>query len=189
MNPPNSAGPRRFVALDRDGTLIAEKNYLSDPAQVELLPGVRDAVDRLRTAGFGLIVVTNQSGVGRGYFTLEQVDAVNRRVVELLGQFDGIYICPHAPSDGCTCRKPLPGLLRQASSELNFSLSDCVVIGDKDVDVGLAHNAGARGVLVTTGYGARHLATGLIRPDFVATSLAEAANWVLSDTSHAAGPE
>ncbi|MGJ5818290.1 D-glycero-alpha-D-manno-heptose-1,7-bisphosphate 7-phosphatase [Paludibaculum fermentans] len=185
MNPASKAGSRRFVAFDRDGTLIVEKNYLSDPDQVELLPGASEAVALLRNAGFGLIVVTNQSGVGRGYFTLEQVHAVHRRLRELLGDFDGIYICPHAPAEECDCRKPKPGLLRQAARELRFTASDCVVIGDKDVDVGLAHNAGAKGVLVTTGYGAGHLAAGRVRPDFVAADLLTAAQWAIAQESHA----
>lgn len=173
------------MAFDRDGTLIAEKNYLADPAQIELLPGAREAVDRLRAAGYGLIVVTNQSGVGRGYFGMDAVLAMNQRLEELLGSFDGIYVCPHAPADECDCRKPKPGLLQQASEELGFVASDCVVIGDKDVDVGLAHNAGAKGVLVTTGYGAGHLAAGRVRPDFVAGDLLTAAQWVLTQQSPA----
>lgn len=170
---------RRFVAFDRDGTLIVDKNYLSDPEQVELLPGAREAMDALRQAGYGIVVVTNQSGVGRGYFTMQDVDAVNARLRSLLGEFDGIYACPHGPEDGCECRKPKPGMLLQASRELSFDLSECTVIGDKDVDVDLARNAGARAVLVTTGYGARHLAEGRVRADFVAAELRDAVRWAM----------
>lgn len=189
MNPASKAGSRRFVAFDRDGTLIAEKNYLADPDQIELLPGAREAVDRLRAAGYGLVVITNQSGVGRGYFGMDAVRAMNQRLEELLGSFDGIYVCPHAPADQCDCRKPKPGLLQQASNDLRFVASDCVVIGDKDVDVGLAHNAGGKGVLVTTGYGAGHLAAGRVQPDFVAADLLTAVQWVLSQQSPAPASE
>lgn len=178
MSPSSGAG-RRFVAFDRDGTLIAEKNYLSDPDQIELLPGAREAVDRLRAAGYGLIVITNQSGVGRGYFGMDTVEAMNQRLEELLGRFDGIYVCPHAPSDQCDCRKPKPALILRAAAEHGFEPAECVVIGDKDVDVGLGHNAGGRGILVTTGYGARHLAEGRTKPDFVAETLGEAVDWIL----------
>jgi histidinol-phosphate phosphatase family protein len=171
---------RPFVAFDRDGTLIVDKNYLSDPAAVELLPGAREAVDALRAAGYGIVLVTNQSGVGRGYFSMRSVEDVNARLCELLGEFDGIYVCPHIPEESCYCRKPRPGMLVQASRELGFALRQCTVVGDKDVDVELARNAGARGVLVTTGYGAQHLAEGRVQPDYVAGDLAEAARWIVN---------
>jgi len=171
---------RPFVAFDRDGTLIVDKNYLSDPALVELLPGAREAMDELRAAGYGIVLVTNQSGVGRGYFSLRSVEDVHARLRELVGEFDGIYICPHAPEEACYCRKPRPGMLVQASRELGFDLSQCTVIGDKDVDVDLARNAGARAVLVTTGYGAQHLAEGRVQPDYVAANLGGAVRWILN---------
>lgn len=177
MNPPSS---RRFVAFDRDGTLIAEKHYLSDPDLIELLPGAREAVDRLRTAGYGLILITNQSGVGRGYFGLDAVHAVHARLIELLGPFDGIYVCPHAPADECECRKPKPALLLRAAAELGFDPTQSVVVGDKDVDVGLGQSAGGQAILVTTGYGARHLAEGRTKPDFAAETLTEAVDWILN---------
>lgn len=169
---------RRFIALDRDGTLIVEKNYLCDPAQVELLPTVEGGLALLRRSGFGLLVVSNQSGVGRGYFTLADVGRVNRRLVELAGPFDGVYFCPHAPEAGCACRKPRPGLLEQAARELGFALTDCVVVGDKASDVDLARNCAGASVLVTTGYGAEHLASGQARPDFVAPTFLAAARWI-----------
>ncbi|MGC4056286.1 MAG: HAD family hydrolase [Paludibaculum sp.] len=180
MNPASRAGAHRFVAFDRDGTLIAEKNYLSDPDQIELLPGARQAVDRLRAAGYGLIVITNQSGVGRGYFGMDEVRAMNQRLEELLGSFDGIYVCPHAPADQCDCRKPKPTLLLRAAAEHGFDPAESVVIGDKDVDVSLGQNAGGRGILVTTGYGAKHLAEGRTKPDFTAETLEQAVDWILS---------
>jgi D-glycero-D-manno-heptose 1,7-bisphosphate phosphatase len=104
---------------------------------------VRAALDRLRAAGLPLAVVSNQSGVGRGYITLQQVDAVNRRVDQLLGPFAGFFICPHAPEDGCDCRKPQPKLILEAARAMNVVPQRCVVIGDRDSDVEAAVRAGA----------------------------------------------
>lgn len=145
------------VLLDRDGTIIVEKEYLADPAGVELLAGAAAGLRSLRALGCRLAVVTNQSGVGRGYYTLEDMHAVNRRMVELLARegvaLDGIYFCPHAPESGCACRKPLPGLGLRAARELGFDPQAAVIIGDKRADLGLARAMGARGILVRTGYG------------------------------------
>lgn len=172
---------RPYVILDRDGTLIAEKSYLGDPGGVELLSGASEAVERFAKLGYGVIVVTNQSGVGRGYFGMEDVERVNARMLELLGDaaqyLERIYICPHAPEDGCGCRKPHTGLVEQAARELGLDASRSVVIGDKAADVELARNAGAAAVLVTTGYGAE-AARGAVAADFVAADLTEAAEWV-----------
>lgn len=173
---------RRFAIFDRDGTLIAEKNYLSDPAGVELLPGAAQAIERVAEAGYGVIVVTNQSGVGRGYFGMDDVERVHARMLEMLGgaaaRIERIYICPHAPEEGCVCRKPSTGLLEQAARELGLDAARSVVIGDKAADVELARRAGAAAVLVTTGYGAEVLAGGQARPDFVAADLNAAAEWI-----------
>ena len=104
---------RRFVLLDRDGTIIIEREYLSDPQQVELVPGASEALRRLRQIGLGLAVITNQSGVGRGYCDAGRVALVHGRMCALLAAegayLDGIYVCPHTPEDGCSCRKPNPG--------------------------------------------------------------------------------
>ncbi|HMA52701.1 MAG TPA: HAD family hydrolase, partial [Magnetospirillaceae bacterium] len=115
---------RPFVLLDRDGTLNVERNYLSDPDQLELIPGVTEALRRLRDLGYGLAVVTNQSGIGRGYFTAGAVEKVHERLKALLAEggasLDAIYICPHAPNEPCDCRKPLPGMAKQAQAEFGF---------------------------------------------------------------------
>src|SRR5271166_4576848 len=111
--------PPRFVALDRDGTIIVERQYLSDPEAVELLPGAAAGLRTMRNLGLGLVVVTNQSAVGRGYFDLARLDEIHGRLRELLAgedvTIDGIYVCPHTPEDGCRCRKPLPILLKRAA--------------------------------------------------------------------------
>jgi histidinol-phosphate phosphatase family protein len=138
------------VLFDRDGTLIVNVPYNGDPARVEPVPGARDALDRLRAAGIALGVVTNQSGVARGLLTTDDVEAVNRRVEELLGPFGAWAICPHGPDDGCSCRKPAPGLVRSAAAELGVDPARSVVIGDTGADVGAAQAAGARVILVPT---------------------------------------
>jgi HAD superfamily hydrolase (TIGR01662 family) len=138
------------VFLDRDGTLVVDVPYNGDPANVSPMPGAKEALDRLRAAGLRLGVITNQSGVGRGILTPEQVRAVNERVDELLGPFDTWQVCLHGPADGCECRKPAPGLVRQGCAELGVDPSRCVVIGDIGADIKAAYGAGAAAVLVPT---------------------------------------
>jgi histidinol-phosphate phosphatase family protein len=142
--------PPLAVLLDRDGTLICDVPYNGDPARVEPVPTARAALDLLRAAGIRLAVVSNQSGVGRGLITLEQVGAVNRRVEELLGPLDGFFVCPHIPSDVCNCRKPQPGLVLQAAAALGVPARACAMIGDIGADVEAASRSGARPILVPT---------------------------------------
>jgi histidinol-phosphate phosphatase family protein len=148
--------------LDRDGTLIEERNYLADPDQAVLLPGVGEGLKALTAQGFRLIVVTNQSGIGRGYFREADAHAVNARVDEMLkAQGVGIagwYICPHAPDQPCDCRKPLPGMVDQACADFAVDLAASIMIGDKDIDLQLATARGMRGFLVTSGHAANYIA-------------------------------
>ncbi len=173
---------RRFVALDRDGTIIVERQYLSSPAQVELLPGAAAGLRAMREMGLGLVIVTNQSAVGRGYFDMARLEEIHDRMRELFlaegVEFEGIYVCPHTPQDGCDCRKPLPGLLLRASRELGFDPACALVIGDKPCDIELGRGLGATTILVRTGYGAEHEAAGTARADYVADDLVEAAEIV-----------
>lgn len=145
------------VFLDRDGTLIVEKHYLSNPDQVVLLEGVIDGLRTLQEFGLPLIVVSNQSGIGRGYFSRQDAEAVNDRIALELAphgiNIDGWYMCPHAPDSGCNCRKPLPGLIEQASRDLSLDPSLSFVVGDKRADLDLARAVGAIPLIVTTGYG------------------------------------
>ncbi len=136
------------VLLDRDGTLVVDVPYNGDPARVVAAPGAREALDRLRAAGMPLAVVSNQSGIARGVLRAEQVDAVNRRIEEVLGPIGPWFVCPHGPGDGCECRKPAPGLVVRAAAALGVPPESCVVIGDTGADVEAARAAGARGVLV-----------------------------------------
>jgi histidinol-phosphate phosphatase family protein len=138
------------VLFDRDGTLVEDVPYNGDPDRVVLRPGVREALDRLRAAGIPTAVISNQSGIGRGLLTSEQVRAVNARVDELAGSLGPWLWCPHGPDDGCACRKPAPGLVQRAAEALGVPARDCVVIGDIGSDVEAAEAAGATGILVPT---------------------------------------
>jgi D-glycero-D-manno-heptose 1,7-bisphosphate phosphatase len=138
------------ILFDRDGTLIKDVPYNGDPALVRPFGAAAMAVRRARAAGVRTGVVTNQSGIGRGLVTREQVDRVNARVDRLLGPFDTWQVCPHAPDDGCGCRKPAPGLIHAACAALRVSPREVVVIGDIESDLGAATGAGARAVLVPT---------------------------------------
>jgi HAD superfamily hydrolase (TIGR01662 family) len=140
----------RAVLFDRDGTLVDDVPYNGDPDLVTLRPGARAAVDLLRARGIRLGIVSNQSGVGRGLLTGEQVRRVHERVVDLLGPFDDIRYCPHVPEDGCGCRKPAPGMVIAACAALGVTPASAVVIGDIGADVGAATAAGATPILVPT---------------------------------------
>jgi D-glycero-D-manno-heptose 1,7-bisphosphate phosphatase len=170
---------RRFVLLDRDGTLIVERHYLSRAEDVELLPGAVPGLQRLRQLGLGLAVITNQSGIGRGYFDAAALGAVHSRLRQLLHagsiELDGVYVCPHGPTDGCGCRKPGTDLVWQAAAELGFEPAECFVVGDKAGDVELGQRLGATTLLVRTGYGRQCEQEGKVRADFVVDDLAAAA--------------
>lgn len=143
--------------LDRDGVVNADRHYLADPQQVEILPGVAQAMIRAREAGYWLIGVSNQSGLGRGRFTIEDFQSVMTELDRLLARqgvcFDAFFYCPHAPGENCVCRKPQPGMLNEAKEILNWSPTGSWVIGDKKSDVALGRQAGLGGILVRTGYG------------------------------------
>jgi HAD superfamily hydrolase (TIGR01662 family) len=139
-----------LVLFDRDGTLVHDFPYNGDPDWVRPVDGAKDALDRLRARGVRVGVVSNQSGVARGLITAEQVAACNARLAELLGPFDTVQVCPHGPDDGCTCRKPAPGMVKAACAELDVDPARCVVIGDIGADVDAAVAAGAVGIIVPT---------------------------------------
>lgn len=148
-------GPERAaVFLDRDGTVVHDAGYPRDPAQVRLLDGAAAALGRLRDHGFALVLVSNQSGIGRGLVTLREAEAVHAQVAALLEQagvrFDGAYYCPHAPDAGCACRKPAPGMLVRAATELNLDLARSFMVGDRGSDMEAGRGAGCRTILLTT---------------------------------------
>jgi D-glycero-D-manno-heptose 1,7-bisphosphate phosphatase len=176
----------RAVFLDRDGTLIAEKNYLCRPADVEIFPGAAAALKRLRDAGFGLFIVSNQSGVGRGYFTLADVENVNQHLGrEFAGggvRFDKIYIAPEAPGQPSRGRKPSPQFLFDARDEFGLDLSQCCVVGDKLIDLECGWNAGVKkSILVRTGYGAKleNAEPEKLKRAVVVDDLSGATEWIL----------
>jgi len=177
----DAAGVRRgVVVLDRDGTINVERHYLADPDQVELLAGAAEGLRHLRNLGLELIVVTNQSGVGRGYFTDDTLAAIHARLIERLAtegvELGGIYVCPHVPADGCRCRKPGLALLERAGRERGFDPREAFVIGDKASDVELGRRAGSTTLLVRTGYGAEVAGSGAISADYVVEDLRAAAH-------------
>jgi histidinol-phosphate phosphatase family protein len=167
-----------FIFLDRDGTVIEEKNYLSNPNEVVLCPKALEGLIAFQDQGARLVLITNQSGLSRGYFSQAQLDSVHDRLKSILKEggvtLEGIYFCPHQPSDNCACRKPSPYMLHQAVAELGGSLEGAVMIGDKLCDVEMAHGAGIRSILVQTGYGQHYPSDG-IQPNFFATDLSDAA--------------
>jgi D-glycero-D-manno-heptose 1,7-bisphosphate phosphatase len=136
------------VLFDRDGTIVVDVPYNGDPALVQPVAGAKAALDRLRAAGLRVGVLTNQSGVGRGMISEAQMRAVNARVEELLGPFDGWFICPHAPDEACECRKPKPKLLFDAARAWGIDPRQIVVVGDKESDVETARNAGASAIKI-----------------------------------------
>jgi len=150
-------GPCPVLFLDRDGVVVIDRNYLADPAEVELNPGAARAMVRASRAGFLLVGVSNQSGLGRGLFTVDDLAGVMTRMEALLAAagtgFDAFYYCPHAPGDGCGCRKPGTGLLDEAAARFDWDPASSWVVGDKADDVGLALAAGLGAILVRTGHG------------------------------------
>ncbi len=177
------------IFLDRDGTLNYDPGYLRVAAELKLLAGVGPALARLKRAGAKLVVVTNQSGVGRGIFTLKDLEAIHARLEGLLEQeevaLDAIYFCPHHPDDGCRCRKPNVGMVEWAVSELQLDLRRSYLIGDHARDIQLAKRVGAKGILLTTdlvdAQALDALQVAEAMPDAVAASMAEAVDWILED--------
>ena len=174
------------VFLDRDGTLIEEKHYLHRPEQVVIYPGVAAALRRLRETGFKLIVISNQSGVGRGYFTLADVEAVHRHLREELGRqgawLDGIYVAPEAPDQPSRGRKPSPQFLFDARDEFGLDLGACYMVGDKRIDLECGWNGGLKKCfLVRTGYGAECERGGVdqLGAAIVLNGLPEVADWII----------
>ena len=179
------------VFLDRDGTLNYDPGYLKVAADLKLLAGVGPALARLKGAGARLVVVTNQSGVGRGIVTLKDLEAIHARLQGLLEQedaaLDAIYFCPHHPDDGCRCRKPNVGMVERAVSELQLDLRRSYLIGDHARDIQLANRVGAKAILLTPAsvdaQALDRLKAEQALPDAVAKSMAEAADWILEDAA------
>ena len=180
------------VFLDRDGTLNVDTGYVKSPDDFTVLPGVGAALARLKQAGARLVVVTNQSGLGRGYFSSRDLEAIHSKLRLVLAEdgvtLDELYFCPHHPDDHCNCRKPARGMIDRAHAELKVDLSRAYVIGDSIRDVELAKQVGARSLLVMTGpSGAEALADLMARdlpPDYVAEELSQAVDWIVAHATH-----
>jgi histidinol-phosphate phosphatase family protein len=170
------------VFIDRDGTIMHDADYCSDPKQVQIFDGAATALGRLKNAGYKIIVITNQSGIGRGFFTEKQYRAVETEVSRQIGDslIDATYFCPDVPGQPSKCRKPAPGMVLEASQEHDIDLSRSFLIGDKEIDAECAHNAGVRAIRVRTGFDKE---TDGSCADWVAEDLPAAADIILKATN------
>jgi len=181
------------IFLDRDGTINEEVHHLSHVDQLQLLPSVGEAIKQLNAASFKVVVITNQSVVARGIISQEELGDIHKTMKKQLksqgAHVDAVYFCPHHPTAGvgafgitCDCRKPQPGMLLQASADLNITLENSFMIGDTYNDLAAGHAAGCRTILVRTGYGTkteRQLDGRSFQPDYIASDLLEAAQWII----------
>ncbi len=138
----------KAIFLDRDGTLIVDTGYISKPEGVTYLPNVLEALNLMRSKGYALFIISNQSGVGRGLFSMVEVDKVNALIEKNLGPFNGIAICPHAPADECPCRKPHPLMIERFLSKWKINSKISFMVGDKLIDAETGTNAGITGILI-----------------------------------------
>jgi len=167
------------VFVDRDGTLMHDADYCSDPKQVQVFQGAPEALRRLRDRNYKLIIITNQSGIGRGFFTVEQYRGVEAEVLRQLGDglIEATYFCPDVPGVPSKCRKPAPGMILQAARDHDVDLARSFFIGDKEIDVECGRNAGVRTIRVRTGFDKM---TDVSRADWIADDLTAAAKIILS---------
>jgi len=167
------------VFVDRDGTLIEEVNFLSRVSDLEIFPFTAEAVRRLKESGFLVIVVTNQSGIGREIYTEDDMHSIHDAIQHSLdGAIDGFYFCPHLPDAGCDCRKPGLGMLKQAAKDFNIDLENSWIVGDKALDVQTGVNAGISAAMVMTGYGREHRDDIENRADVIGENLLEVAEQI-----------
>src|SRR5881398_1707408 len=171
----------RAVFIDRDGTIMHDADYCSDPKQVQIFEGAAAALSRLKKAGFKIVVITNQSGIGRGFFTEKQYRAVEAEVLRQLGDglIDATYFCPDVPGQHSSCRKPAPGMIVEATREHQIDLARSFLIGDKEIDAECGRNVGMRTIRVRTGFD-RETAGSMA--DWVAEDLPAAAEIILNTT-------
>ncbi|MGH7784696.1 MAG: D-glycero-alpha-D-manno-heptose-1,7-bisphosphate 7-phosphatase, partial [Candidatus Binatia bacterium] len=166
---------KKAVFIDRDGTLIEEVNFLSRVQDLQFFPFTDEAVTTLKNAGYLVIVVTNQSGIGRGLYTEADMHAVHAEIQRRLSSVvDKFYFCPHLPDEGCRCRKPKLGMIEDACADFDIDLANSWMIGDKDLDIKTGLNAEMRTARVLTGYGKEHSRSLTCQPDMIAKNLLEA---------------
>ncbi len=172
-----SAGSHRAVFWDRDGTLMEEVDYCRDPGLVRAIPGVAKVLAALRARGWLHVIITNQSGIGRGYFTVREYEAVNEALFRALNfSFDGVYFCPDPPWVDSECRKPGTGMVERACADLGICAAHSWFVGDRASDIACGHAAGCRTIHVQTGYGE---AAGDCGADVTVEDAAAAGRWIL----------
>ena len=177
------------VFMDRDGTINEQMGYINHVSRFVMLPGAAEAIRLLNENGHLAIIASNQSGVGRGYFPMELVDEVHGHMANLLekegAKIDGIFICPHHPDEGCDCRKPKAGLIRQACEAFHIDLENSYVVGDRCSDLEFASRSNLKGILVTTGYGLGEteyiLPKSPFKPLQIANDLLDAVKWIINN--------
>ncbi len=173
----------KAIILDRDGTIVKDGHYLKDPNKLRVYKGVVPALKLLKEKGWKIIIGTNQSGIGRGYFTLETLEKIHKELHKIFRknhlQIDEIYFCPHHPNDKCHCRKPNLGMLQEAAKKHHLNLESCIVIGDKECDIQWGKNGGAKTILVLTGKGKKARLHSKARPDHISPTLPKAVQWIL----------
>jgi D,D-heptose 1,7-bisphosphate phosphatase len=177
----------KAVFIDRDGTINVDVHYLHDPSQFIMYPGVGEGVKRLKENGFKIIIITNQSGIGRGYFTEKQLSDIHEKMIQEFQKFDvtldGIYFCPHHPDDNCSCRKPNTGLFERAVIDHDIDTRNSFMLGDKILDIGAGIKIGARTILIPEPHtheeliAQKHLWE--YSPDFIANNFSDAVAWIL----------
>lgn len=171
----------KAVFIDRDGTIARDVPYCSRPEDFELFPGVSGAIQKLNRSGYKVVVITNQSGIARGYFTEQTLSEIHARMISLLAgqdaQIDAVYYCPHHPDDKCDCRKPQPSMILKAAKDLDIDLSASYMIGDTEMDCEMAVRAGCRGAV-------KIAASGPTQADHQTATFKEAVEWILTQ----AGP-
>jgi D-glycero-D-manno-heptose 1,7-bisphosphate phosphatase len=176
-----NAARRPAIFADRDGTLIEEVNFLSRVEDLRIFDFTYDALKALKSAGYLVLVITNQSGIDRGLFRQEQMEAIHTAMQESLdGMIDGFYFCPHLPGTGCTCRKPGRGMIDQAMADFNIDLKNSWVVGDKEIDVLTGKNLAINTAMVLTGYGSRQIESMREKPTVTAENFAAAVQSILA---------
>lgn len=176
----NTEERKAAVFLDRDGTLIEEVNFLSRVEDLRVFPYTREAIRSLKDAGFLIVVVTNQSGIGRGIYDADAMHAIHSEMqTQLDRMIDAFYFCPHLPCDGCSCRKPGLGMIESAIADHPIELTSSWMVGDKRIDVETGHKAGMKSAMVMTGYGRAHSETLQQQPEVIAEDLLEVVRAIL----------